>query len=198
MKLLFVDCCISQRGEGSRTKRLAKAYLDAFLKAHSGTEVEMVTPEALLALRPFDTAMLDERDALASVQAWDAPVYDLARQFRAADAVVVAAPFWDLSFPAALRTYIEYISANGLTYHYESDGCHGDCRAQQLVYLTTGGDVEREDSLGALYWRQLCAMFGIGRFDYVFGGGLDLDPAGTEELVVSACELAARLAAEAC
>lgn len=120
------------------------------------------------------------------------------RQFRAADAVVVAAPFWDLSFPAALRTYIEYISANGLTYHYEPNGCHGDCRAQQLVYLTTGGDVEREDSLGALYWRQLCAMFGIGRFDDVFGGGLDLDPAGTEELVVSACELAARLAAEAC
>ena len=66
------------------------------------------------------------------------------------------------------------------------------------MYLTTGGDVEREDSLGALYWRQLCAMFGIGRFDYVFGGGLDLDPARTEELVVSACELAARLAAEAC
>ena len=157
-----------------------------------------VTPETLLSLQPFDPAMLDERDALASVQAWDAPVYDLARQFRAADAVVVAAPFWDLSFPAALRTYIEYISANGLTYHYEPNGCHGDCRAQQLVYLTTGGDVEREDSLGALYWRQLCAMFGIGRFDDVFGGGLDLDPAGTEELVVSACELAARLAAEAC
>ncbi len=58
-------------------------------------------------------------------------MYDLARQFRAADRVVVAAPFWDLSYPAALRTYIEYISANGLTYHYEADGCHGDCRAEQ-------------------------------------------------------------------
>ena len=69
MKLLFVDCCISQRGEGSRTKRLAKAYLDAFLKSHPGTEVEMVTPEMLLALRPFDAAMLDERDALAAENA---------------------------------------------------------------------------------------------------------------------------------
>ena len=90
MKLLFVDCCISQRGEGSRTKRLAKAYLDAFLNAHPGTEVETVTPEALLALRPFDTAMLDERDALAAEKRWDAPVFALARQLRAADAVVVA------------------------------------------------------------------------------------------------------------
>ena len=198
MKLLFVNCCISQRGGASRTKALADAFLTAFRASHPGAEVEEVTPEALLALKPFNAEMLNRRDALAAENAFDAPVYALARQFRAADAVVVAAPFWDLSFPAALRTYIEYISANGLTYHYEPNGCHGDCRAQQLVYLTTGGDVEREDSLGALYWRQLCAMFGIGRFDDVFGGGLDLDPAGTEELVVSARELAARLAAEAC
>ena len=123
-------------------------------------------------------------------------MFALARQFRAADAVVVAAPFWDLSFPAALRTYIEYISANGLTYHYEADGCHGDCRAQQLVYLTSGGDVEREDSLGVLYWRQLTAMFGIPQFDYVFAGGVDLDPAKAPELVAAAAETARRLAEE--
>lgn len=196
MKLLIVDGCISQRGEHSRTRRLLEAYVEAFRRRHPETETETVTPEALLALKPFDVEMLDARDALASVQAWDAPVYDLARQFRSADAVVVAAPFWDLSFPAALRTYIEYISANGLTYHYEADGCHGDCRAAQLVYLTTGGDVEREDSVGVVYWRQLAAMFGIPKFDYVFGGGLDLDPEKTEALVESACALAARLGEE--
>ena len=197
MKLLIVDCCISQRREASRTRRLLRAYVESFCRSHPDVETETVTPETLLSLKPFDPAMLDERDALASVQAWDAPVYDLARQFRAADAVVVAAPFWDLSFPAALRTYIEYISANGLTYHYESDGCHGDCRARQLVYLTTGGDVEREDSLGALYWRQLCAMFGIKKFDYVFAGGLDLDPEKTAGLVEEACGRARGLAGKA-
>ena len=196
MKLLFVDCCISQRGENSRTAALAKAYLEGFRSAHPDAQVETVTPETLLNLRPFDVPALNEREALASVGAWDAPVFDLAWQFRRADRIVVAAPFWDLSFPAALRTYIEYISANGLTYHYEADGCHGDCRAQQLVYLTTGGDVEREDSVGVVYWRQLCAMFGIPKVDYVFGGGLDLDPEKTESLVESACALAARLAEE--
>ncbi len=194
MKLLIVDGCISQRGTGSRTKRLLTAYTEAFCRSHPGAETETVTPEALLALRPFDPEMLDRRDALAAVGAWDAPVFALARQFRGADAVAVAAPFWDLSFPAALRTYIEYISANGLTYHYEADGCHGDCRARRLVYLTSGGDVEREDSLGVLYWRQLCAMFGIPRFDYVFAGGVDLDPAKTPELVEAAADLARRLA----
>ena len=196
MKLLFVNGCISQRGEESRTLVLARSFLDAWQARHPEAEVETVEPEALLALKPFAPEMLNDRDALAGIRCFDAPVFDLARQFRAADRIVVAAPFWDLTFPAALRTYIEYISANGLTYHYEADGCHGDCRAQQLVYLTTGGDVEREDSLGALYWRQLCAMFGIPKFDYVFGGGLDLDPEKTESLVESACALAVRLAEE--
>ena len=196
MKLLFVDCCISQRGADSRTRALADAFLNAFRSKHPDTEAETVSQETLLALKPFDAEMLNERDALASVGAWEAPVFDLARQFRAADAIVVAAPFWDMSYPAALRTYIEYISANGLAYHYDEDGCHGDCRAEWLVYLTSGGDVEREDSVGVVHWRQLAAMFGIPRFDYVFAGGLDLDPAAASKLLAGACELAQKLAAD--
>ena len=194
MKLLFVDCCISQRGADSRTRAVADAFLDTFRANHPGAEVETVTPEQLLALKPFDVEMLNDREALAGAGAFDAPVFDLARQFRGADAVVVAAPYWDLSYPAALRTYVEYISAVGLTYHYEADGCHGDCKAQRLVYLTSGGDFEHEDSIGVLHWRQLCGLFGIPKFDYVFAGGMDIDPAKTPELLEGACALARELA----
>ena len=196
MKLLFVNACISQRREASRTLALAKAFLETWKDLHPEAEVETVAPEALLALKPFDPEKLNDRDALAGIRCFDAPVFDLARQFRAADRIVVAAPFWDLTFPAALRTYIEYISANGLTYHYEADGCHGDCRAAKLMYLTSGGDVERPESLGVLHWKQLCRMFGIPEFGYVFAGGLDLDPAKTAELLAEACEKA-RQAAQA-
>ena len=196
MKLLFVDCCISQRGADSRTRAVADAFLDTFRANHPGAEVETVTPEQLLALKPFDVERLNDREALAGAGALDAPVFDLARQFRGADAVVVAAPYWDLSYPAALRTYVEYISAVGLTYHYEADGCHGDCKAQRLVYLTSGGDFEHEDSVGVIHWRQLCSLFGIPRFDYVFAGGRDIDPAMTPDLGRGAWELARKLAEE--
>ena len=194
MKLLFVNGCISQRGEESRTLVLARTFLDAWQARHPEAEVETVEPEALLALKPFAPEMLNDRDALAGIRCFDAPVYDLARQFRAADRVVVAAPFWDLTFPAALRTYIEYISAVGLTYHYTEAGCCGDCAAQWLVYLTSGGDVEREDSIGVLHWRQLAAMFGIPKFDYVFAGGLDAHPETAGETLTAARSLAETLA----
>lgn len=192
MKLLFIDGCVSQRGPASRTRALAEAFLSAFRESHPGAEVETVTLEAL-DLKPFLPAALNQRDELASVGAFGAPVFDLARQFQAADKIVAAAPFWDMSFPAVMRTYIEYISANGLCYHYEADGCHGDCRADRLAYLTTGGDFERPESLGVLYWKQLSKMFGVPRFDYVFAGGLDVDPAKAPELLEAACEQARTL-----
>ncbi|MCI9578468.1 MAG: hypothetical protein HFF98_06440 [Oscillibacter sp.] len=192
MKLLFIDGCISQRGPDSRTRALANAFLSAFRESHPGAEVETAALEAL-DLKPFLPAALNRRDELAAVGAFGAPVFDLARQFQAADKIVAAAPFWDLSFPAVMRTYMEHISANGLCYHYEADGCHGDCRADRLAYLTSGGDFERPESLGVLYWKQLAKMFGIPRFDYVFAGGLDVDPAKTPEIMDAACEQARAL-----
>ena len=76
MKLLFVNCCISQRGEGSRTLALAKAFLEAWKAKHPEAEVETVEPETLLALKPFAPDMLNDRDALAGIRCFDAPVYD--------------------------------------------------------------------------------------------------------------------------
>lgn len=193
MKLLFVDCCISQRGEGSRTRALANAYLEAFEKKHPDWEIERVDAAAL-ELAPLTPELLDARDALARAGDFKAPVFAQARAFAAADSIVVAAPYWDLSYPAQLKLYVEHISANGLCYHYGERGCVGDCRAEKLVYLTTGGDFEGAESIGVLHFRQLSKMFGIPEFDYVFAGALDIDPAQTPRLLEEACEKARSLA----
>ena len=195
MKLLFIDCCISQRGAGSRTRVLAEAFLSAFQGTHPQAEIETVVLEAL-DIKPLLPPALRERDSLAEAGDFSGPVFALARQFQQADKIVVAAPFWDLSFPSLLRIYIEHISANGLLYHYDADGCHGDCRASRLLYLTTGGDLETPVSLGMLHWKQLCVMFGIPRFDYVFASGLDIEPDKGPEILENAMEQARILGRE--
>ncbi len=194
MKLLFVDCCISQRGRDSRTKALCDAFLDAYRKNHPQDSVEVVTVRSMT-LPAMTRALLNQRDALIEEKTYSDSCFALAWQFAKADRIVVGAPFWDLSFPAQLRIYIEHISAVGVTYHYDGSGCHGDCKATRLAYLTSGGDVERADSLGVAYWRQLCAMFGIARFDHVFAGGLDQNPAKAPALMQRACREAAELGA---
>lgn len=195
MKLLFVDCCISQRGEGSRTAALCRAFLDAWQARNPQGQVETV-PLAELGLVPFDVEMLDRRDALFRARRFDDPVYSLARQFAAADRILVGAPFWDLSFPAVLRIYIEHVSANGVTYHYDDAGPHGDCRAEKLAFLTSGGDFEQSHSSGVEYWRRLCGMYGIPRYDFVFAGGLDAAPEKAEAFLAEACAKARLLAEE--
>ena len=174
--VLLIDCCV--HGEQSRTLKLARRYLDTL-------EDVQVNHQKLYEL---DLAPLSYEETVERKRT------DIAKTFAQADEIVVAAPYWDLSYPAALRIYMEDISANGLCYHYEADGCHGDCRGQWLVYLTSGGDFEHEDSVGVVHWRQMAAMFGIPRFDYVFAGGMDIDPAKTPELLAAGCDLARRLA----
>lgn len=193
MNLLFIDCCISQRGEGSRTAALCRAFLDTWRAQNPQGRVETAAL-AGLGLKPFDVDMLNRREALFHARRFDDPVYSLARQFAAADRILVGAPFWDLSFPAALRIYIEYISANGVTYHYDDQGPHGDCQAEKLAFLTSGGDFEQPNSSGVEYWRQLCGMYGIPRYDFVFAGGLDAAPENAEAFLAEACAKARRLA----
>ena len=183
--VLFINACVRP---DSRTRILAQEVLDCLGQPY--TEVDLNREQ----YPAMDRQALELREDLRRTELRIHPRFAPAWQFARADIIVVAAPFWDLTFPAALRTYIEYISANGLTYHYEADGCHGDCRAEKLAYLTSGGDLEQPESLGVLYWKQLCAMFGIPAFSYVFAGGLDLDPAKTEEILTEACEKARRLA----
>ena len=61
MKLLFVNGCISQRGEDSRTLALARAFLETWRARHPDGEIETVSPEDLLALKPFEPEMLNDR-----------------------------------------------------------------------------------------------------------------------------------------
>ena len=42
-------------------------------------------------------------------------MFDLARQFARAEIIVMAAPYWDLSFQAALKQYLEQVNVVGIT-----------------------------------------------------------------------------------
>ena len=193
MKLLFIDGCVSQRGPASRTRALAEAFLSAFRESHPGAEVETVTLEAL-DLKPFLPAALNQRDELASVGAFGAPVFDLARQFQAADKIIAAAPFWDLSFPAILKIYIENVCVEGITFACDEEGLHGSCKASRMVFLTTRGAVYGGSPLeqGSRYLEAMARFFGIPAYSCIAAVGMDLgDPASP---LAGACEQAEALA----
>ena len=194
--LLFINACV--RGERSRTLKLARRFLAGYQKAHPDT---VVTQRDLCAdrLQPQYPEILAERDALWNAGRLDQPMFEPARQFAAADKIVVAAPFWDLCFPAILKIYLERVTVADLTFGYDAQGAMvGKCRASKLLYITTrGGNYAGTDlELGTPIMKALCAMYGIPELVTLAAEGLDDVRQDEAALLSAALERADALAEE--
>lgn len=177
VRLLFVDCC--PRGGASRTLRLCRAFLDEAGQALRGleTETEALTAGSLL---PLDADRLAERERRCDARDWRDPMFRAARALQRADAVLIGAPYWDLSFPSMLKVWVENVYVRNLTFRYEADRCSGLCTGKAVVYLTTAGSPIGENDWGAGYIHAVLDSLGIHGFVRYAAEGLDLadaDPA---------------------
>ena len=166
MTTLFVNACM--RGEASRTLALCREYLE-------GVEDVVEVDLAELGLKPFDAAMVAYRSEKQQAGEWDDPIFTLSRQFAEADDIVVGAPYWDLSFPAALKIYLEHVSVCECTFHYTEDArCEGICKARTLTYIATSGGSVEGANFGYEYLCGIAKMFGIPETRFVAAEGLDI------------------------
>lgn len=152
MTVLFINTCVRKE---SRTYRLASHFLSRW-SDKDVTEVQPVE-EGLYGL---DRKMLQIRDEALAKKDLDHPVLKYAAQFAKADTILIAAPYWDLSFPAALKNYIERINCVGVTFDYNENGLpYGMCQAKRLVYISTAGGPVSDASFGYGYLKALCKNF---------------------------------------
>jgi FMN-dependent NADH-azoreductase len=187
---LYVDCCI--RGAESRTRKLAQSFFSALGPEY---EVErLYLPEENLAY--FSGEYFAQRERLIAAGELDHPRFRYARQFAAADLIVMAAPFWDLSIPALLKVYIEQVSVDGITFQSGETGLKGLCRAAKLVFLTTRGGfyTDSPDEMGSRYLDALHAFFGIASYACVAADGMDAANFDAAASLKTACREAAELA----
>lgn len=179
--ILFIDACVR---EASRTKRLASRVL-SYLSGPVETVrlIDVTFPKT-------DEAFLKKRDACIAAGDYSDPMFDLAKQFVRADTVVIAAPHWDLSFPAALKQYFESINVVGLTFRYgDSDIPIPLCRAKRLFYVSTAGGPVRNHDFGFGYVKALGKEFyGIETATLFCAEGIDLCGADAEAILKEAEE----------
>ena len=179
--ILFVNACV--RAGHSRTLRLA----NVLLKRLNEPFTELVLSD--ITFQPVDYSYIQTRDLLLSEGDYMHPMFDLARQFAAADTIVIAAPFWDLSFPAMLKQYFEQINVSGITFKYTEEGYPiGLCKAKKLYYVTTAGGMFFPEEYGFGYIRALAENFyGIKECIMFKSVGLDIDGADEEQILME-CE----------
>ena len=181
-KLLLINACVRK---ASRTRILADALLRRLDRPDQAVEEVSLNGIRFPAV---DEAFLGERDRLIAAGNFASPAFALARQFAAADTVVIAAPYWDLSFPAALKQYFEQINVLGITFRYTPEGFPaGLCRAGRLYYVTTAGGSYVPEDFGFGYVKALAQDFyGIPEVRLVKAVGLDLDGADPAAIMQAA------------
>ena len=126
-KILFINACLRDE---SRTIRLAKSVVkntNGIIKTINLYEED---------IKPLSKVSLSLRDKAVASNDFSDNYFCYAKEFRDADEIIIAAPFWDLSFPSVLKIFIENICIIGLTFIYNEDGKPvGLCKAKRLTYV---------------------------------------------------------------
>ena len=165
-KMLYIDACI--RGNSSRTRRIADPIV-RILEEKYAVERFVLND---MSLEIVQKDLIHKRlngDIDPAVLTW-------AETVRDADRIVIAAPFWDMSIPAALKNFFELCSILDVTFKTNDRTCYGNCKAKKLLYITTRGmDIATGDPLeqATPYLKALSWLWGIGPLEVIAAKNMD-------------------------
>ena len=139
---------------------------------------------------PLRGKNLMEREQAIQNSDFSGEAFELARTFASADEVVIAAPYWDMSFPALLKLYIEQICINRLTFCYNEKGMPcGLTNIKKAVYLTTAGGYIGNNNFGFDYIKGVFStFFGITDITFFSAEGLDIYGNDPEKILADAID----------
>ena len=188
-KLIIIDSCMR---EESRTKIILGAAKEVLASRY---DIETIDVNAL-ALPPVTPQVLKERTA-GNVPDETVAV---ARKIASADRIVVATPFWDMSFPSVLKAFFENMSLYNVTFTDDGTTCTGICKCQKVLYITTRGmNIPTGDcrDQGSSYLKALSSLWGLGEVITVAAWNLDyMSAEKVAEKVRETADLARRISQE--
>ena len=164
-KLVFIDATMR---EGSRTRRIARPLVDELGKRY---DIETIRLDGA-GFPAVDSRILHDRDSGIVPEEYA----EIARRITAADRIVIAAPFWDMSFPSELKVFIENMSLFHITFDSDDRHCYGLCKCEKVLYITTRGmDIRTGDPLeqATPYLRALSYLWGLGELYVISAENMD-------------------------
>ena len=135
-KLVIINACV--RESDSRTLRIAEPIIAALSKRYAITRYNLPQMD-IYPLNP---------DCYAQRSRGESPAWavEAATAIAGADRILIAAPFWDMSFPAVLKCFFEQTSLFDITFTDNGQTCVGLCKAPKVLYITTRGmDIQTGD-----------------------------------------------------
>ncbi|WP_338880251.1 FMN-dependent NADH-azoreductase [Clostridium perfringens] len=193
-KVLYVKANIKNEGE-SRTFKVSDSFVEEYKK--NNPEDEIITLD--LYKENIDFLRVDDLGKLfgpKDEESKNNSILKYAYQFADADKYIIAAPMWNLSFPAILKAYIDYVSVSGITFKYTAEGPVGLLNNKKAVHIVSrgGGYDNSPYEMGDRYLRTILGFFGIKDIETIAIDNLDAMGVNVKEKVEEGIEKAISLA----
>lgn len=196
-KVLYIKSNVKPEGQ-SRTYKISDAFIKEYKKIHPNDEI--ITLDLykeninFLKLEDLNTVFGPKTE-----ESKNHPILKYAYQFAEADKYVVAAPMWNLSFPAILKAYIDYVSIVGITFKYTENGPVGLCDGKKATFISSrGGSYSvgpaSDFEMGERYIRTLFTFFGISDFQSIAAENVDVQGVDVDKVINEAIDKAKPLA----
>jgi len=197
-KLLYIHANVKPIGE-SRTLRISESFIEAYKASHP--EDEVIDLDLYKENIGFLDATFVEMHGGNSELTRKDPLLKYAYQFLDSDKIVIAAPFWNLSFPAIIKAYLDYIMVSGITFKYTSQGPVGQCQGKKAVHIVTRGGAYTEGptaafELGDRYIKTIFGFLGFSEYSTIAVENMDRSSTDVEAVLKDAINNARNKARE--
>lgn len=188
-KILYIKANVKPERQ-SRTYKISDSFIEEYKK--NNPEDEIITldlyKEGIDFLKGED---LNSVFGPKTEESRNHPILKYAYEFAEADKYVVAAPMWNLSIPAILKAYIDYITVTGITFKYTAEGPVGLCTGKKALFITSrGGEYSQGPAasveMGERYIRTIFAFLGITDMQSVSAEKVDVIGSDVEGILAEA------------
>lgn len=163
--LVVINACMR---EGSRTQKILDGLLGVLGKKYNIEIIDLST---------LNMSWIGEKDLKDRDNGYVPEKFvSMSKKVANADRLVIAAPFWDMSFPSALKVFFENISLFNITFTSTQTECVGLCKAKKVLYITTRGmNIKTGDPLeqATPYIKALSKLWGLGELYVLSAENLD-------------------------
>ena len=179
-KLVVINACVRQ--SDSRTLRIAEPLIKALAQRYTVLRYDLPDMDIV----PLNPRLFAERGA-GVIPAW---AKEAATAIAEADRILIAAPFWDMSFPAVLKCFFEQTSLFEITFTDNGKTCVGLCKAPKVLYITTRGmniETGNPREQATPYLKALGTLWNLGELTTISAWNMDYSSDVQIEQKISAC-----------
>jgi FMN-dependent NADH-azoreductase len=179
LRVLKIDA--SSRYDGSVTRQLANDFITQLQKQHEAVVIQQrdVVSDALAFLdADWVNANFTPVDQRSEAQlAVLAQSDQLVNELHGADVIVIGAPMYNFSIPAALKAWIDLVARAGVTFRYTKNGPVGllENKKAYVVLASGGTTIGSEFDYASGYLRHILGFLGIHDVDLISAERMNFD-----------------------